>query len=79
MTATAASAPSPQVNNGFRWTQLIVGIICMAMMANLQYGWTFFVPDIQKTLAVPSDTLQEFLPDVDPAMPTELWSPDEEG
>lgn len=37
------------------------------------------VPDIQKALAVPSDTLQEFLPDIDPAMPTELWSPDEEG
>jgi len=48
MTATAASAPSPQVNNGFRWTQLIVGIICMAMMANLQYGWTFFVPPMAK-------------------------------
>lgn len=25
------------------WTQLIVGIICMAMIANLQYGWTLFV------------------------------------
>ena len=24
-------------------------IICMVMIANLQYGWTFFVPDIQKT------------------------------
>src|SRR5258708_29723953 len=30
------------------WTQLIIGIICMVMIANLQYGWTFFVPDIQK-------------------------------
>jgi MFS transporter, OFA family, oxalate/formate antiporter len=29
--------------------QLIVGIICMVMIANLQYGWTLFVPDIQKT------------------------------
>lgn len=25
------------------WTQLIVGIICMASVANLQYGWTLFV------------------------------------
>src|SRR5437588_827013 len=25
------------------WTQLIVGIICMVMIANLQYGWTLFV------------------------------------
>ncbi len=30
------------------WTQLIIGIVCMVMIANLQYGWTFFVPDIQK-------------------------------
>ena len=32
-----------------RWIQLLAGIICMVMIANLQYGWTFFVPDIQKT------------------------------
>src|SRR5436190_23641531 len=32
-----------------RWSQLIFGIIAMVMIANLQYGWTFFVPDIQKT------------------------------
>jgi MFS transporter, OFA family, oxalate/formate antiporter len=33
----------------YRWLQLVVGVICMVMIANLQYGWTFFVPDIQKT------------------------------
>jgi len=26
-----------------RWMQLTMGIICMAMIANLQYGWTLFV------------------------------------
>jgi OFA family oxalate/formate antiporter-like MFS transporter len=26
-----------------RWQQLILGIICMVMIANLQYGWTLFV------------------------------------
>jgi MFS transporter, OFA family, oxalate/formate antiporter len=26
-----------------RWVQLVLGIICMAMIANLQYGWTVFV------------------------------------
>jgi MFS transporter, OFA family, oxalate/formate antiporter len=26
-----------------RWYQLLIGIICMAMVANLQYGWTLFV------------------------------------
>ncbi len=31
-----------------KWTQLIIGIVCMVMIANMQYGWTFFVPDIQK-------------------------------
>jgi OFA family oxalate/formate antiporter-like MFS transporter len=28
--------------------QLTIGVVCMVMIANLQYGWTFFVPDIQK-------------------------------
>lgn len=26
-----------------RWGQLIMGLVCMAMVANLQYGWTLFV------------------------------------
>ena len=29
-----------------RWWQLTAGIICMAMVANLQYGWTLFVNPI---------------------------------
>ena len=41
-------APAPRVSDGYRWTQLAIGVICMVMIANLQYGWTFFVPDIQK-------------------------------
>jgi MFS transporter, OFA family, oxalate/formate antiporter len=28
------------------WIQLIIGIICMVMIANLQYGWTLFVGPI---------------------------------
>jgi len=31
---------------GGRWWQLIVGVICMSMIANLQYGWTLFVNPI---------------------------------
>src|SRR5690348_14619060 len=31
-----------------RWTQLIVCIACMVLIANLQYGWTFFVNPINK-------------------------------
>ena len=30
----------------YRWLQLFLGIICMAMVANLQYGWTLFVNPI---------------------------------
>ena len=31
-----------------RWLQLLIGIVCMAMIANLQYGWTLFVPKIDE-------------------------------
>ncbi len=32
-----------------RWVQLVIGIICMSMVANMQYGWTLFVePMAQK-------------------------------
>lgn len=32
-----------------RWTQLVLGIICMSAVANLQYAWTLFVLPIQHT------------------------------
>lgn len=32
-----------------RWTQLVLGIICMSAVANLQYAWTLFVIPIQHT------------------------------
>ena len=44
MTATASSTPSAPMQ---RWVQLIIGIVCMSMIANLQYGWTLFVNPIQ--------------------------------
>jgi len=37
------TAPSALANP---WLQLIIGIICMACVANLQYGWTLFVNPI---------------------------------
>jgi MFS transporter, OFA family, oxalate/formate antiporter len=38
----------PQRSSGsYRWLQLVIGIVCMTMIANLQYGWTLFVPPIQ--------------------------------
>ena len=33
---------------GNPWVQLIIGIICMVMIANLQYGWTLFVNPIDQ-------------------------------
>src|SRR5689334_19743652 len=35
------SAPARAIPG--RWWQLLFGIICMTMIANLQYGWTLFV------------------------------------
>src|SRR5882724_9896693 len=31
-----------------RWGQLVLGIVCMVMIANLQYGWTLFVSPIDQ-------------------------------
>ena len=31
---------------GKRWLQLLIGVVCMSMIANLQYGWTLFVNPI---------------------------------
>ncbi|MGU3495692.1 oxalate/formate MFS antiporter [Xanthobacteraceae bacterium A53D] len=33
---------------GGRWLQLVIGIVCMSMIANLQYGWTLFVEPINE-------------------------------
>ena len=41
--ATSETAPVVPVN---RTVQLVAGIICMVMIANLQYGWTYFVDPI---------------------------------
>ena len=43
MSSTESSAPAIPVN---RWLQLVAGIVCMVMIANLQYGWTYFVDPI---------------------------------
>ncbi|WMT78144.1 oxalate/formate MFS antiporter [Bradyrhizobium sp. Ash2021] len=47
MTITTKAAALPTVEGkNFRWLQLAMGIACMAMIANLQYGWTLFVDPI---------------------------------
>src|SRR5207249_455619 len=32
-----------------RWLQLSVGVVCMVMIANLQYGWTYFVNPMKES------------------------------
>ncbi len=46
MTATHDMTTTPHASEATRWGQLIFGIICMVMTANLQYGWTLFVTPI---------------------------------
>jgi OFA family oxalate/formate antiporter-like MFS transporter len=41
---SSVNATVPAVRaSAFRWLQLVIGIVCMGMVANLQYGWTLFV------------------------------------
>ncbi|HUV99553.1 MAG TPA: oxalate/formate MFS antiporter [Gallionella sp.] len=40
---TVAGSDNHSAKTSNRWVQLVLGIICMAMIANLQYGWTLFV------------------------------------
>ncbi|QDW37901.1 oxalate/formate MFS antiporter [Bradyrhizobium sp. KBS0727] len=46
VSSTTAATPAAPSSSGFRWLQLVMGIVCMAMIANLQYGWTLFVDPI---------------------------------
>ena len=43
MASAARAAVGPASG---RWIQLFLGIACMVMIANLQYGWTLFVDPI---------------------------------
>ncbi len=44
MNATATDHRPP----AGRWAQLVFGVLCMVMIANLQYGWTLFVGPIDQ-------------------------------
>jgi MFS transporter, OFA family, oxalate/formate antiporter len=49
MTATTQSVDAREhASEATRWGQLIFGIVCMVMIANLQYGWTLFVNPIDE-------------------------------
>src|SRR5258705_10439405 len=49
MATTVSSVETPTVALArTRWSQLVFGVICMVMIANLQYGWTLFVNPIDQ-------------------------------
>ena len=49
MTVDAAAVESETAGSpAARWGQLACGILCMVMIANLQYGWTLFVNPIDQ-------------------------------
>ena len=41
-----ARQQTPSDTPSAKWWQLAFGVLCMAMIANLQYGWTLFVDPI---------------------------------
>ena len=45
-TTTQAAGAEASAPSTARWVQLVCGIICMVMIANLQYGWNLFVNPI---------------------------------
>jgi MFS transporter, OFA family, oxalate/formate antiporter len=49
MSVASTIGAGVQASTATRWTQLISVIICMVMIANLQYGWTLFVGPINKS------------------------------
>jgi OFA family oxalate/formate antiporter-like MFS transporter len=48
MSSVCAAPVAVPVATASRWSQLIFVIICMMLIANLQYGWTLFVNPISK-------------------------------
>ena len=53
-----AEAPLIDRPPSYRWMQLFMGIICMVMIANLQYGWTLFVNPITEKYGWSRATIQ---------------------
>jgi OFA family oxalate/formate antiporter-like MFS transporter len=41
-----------------RWRHLILAVVCMIMIANLQYGWSVFVLPLQKARGWPVSSIQ---------------------
>ena len=48
MSTSSGTITHSTASEATRWGQLVFGIICMVMIANLQYGWTLFVGPIDQ-------------------------------
>jgi MFS transporter, OFA family, oxalate/formate antiporter len=48
MALKTGTAATTRPSASARWGKLLVCVICMVMIANLQYGWTLFVNPIHK-------------------------------
>ena len=55
MAVTTSMSEHSRVSSATRWMQLVSCVVCMIMIANLQYGWTLFVNPMRA--AHPSWTL----------------------
>jgi hypothetical protein len=57
-TGKGTRAAAPAHSSGVRWFQLIIGVVCMAMIANLEYGWTLFVNPVASKYHFENHALQ---------------------
>jgi len=48
MSVASTAGAYKQASAATRWTQLVSVIVCMVMIANLQYAWTFFTTPMQE-------------------------------
>src|SRR5262252_5251801 len=56
--AAERDPPGDQMTTTNRWLQLVAGVVCMVMIANLQYGWTYFVDPIDATFHWGRESIQ---------------------
>ena len=54
---TKYDAGNARLKNG-RWLQLTIGLICMGLIANLQYSWTLFVKPMHSATGWPLSAIQ---------------------
>jgi MFS transporter, OFA family, oxalate/formate antiporter len=58
MGASQTTPASSEAGVGNRWIILLFSVISMVAVANFQYGWTLFVPPLQKKLNVDRSLIQ---------------------